>query len=212
MGNMTKITDRIRQSADAEVEKIRADAAAQIAALVADTKAKTDALTAENHALIAKEIAEADERTASAVESAKRSISLSAKSQALETVYAHVRKALAALDGDAREKFLCGVLRTALSDCHSREADAKATFGEDIAPDGYEIRLSAADTAAFGETLVKIGKSYFGDTITLGEPAAIEGGLILRAGDALCNCSLDMILADARAKTEADVCQTLFGR
>lgn len=207
MDGVTRITERISAAAAAEIEKIKADAAAEIEKIEADSAEKVKAIQADGDAAVARERAEAAQRAESAAAAAKRAVTLACRAEVLEDVYAKVRASLAAMDGKEREDFLAGVLRAALADCHAREAHAKDTFGENIAPKTYTLRLSAADTAAYGEALVQSAS----EPIVLGDAADIDGGLLLVCGDTFINCSLEMILRDAREKTEPQIRAALFG-
>lgn len=152
------------------------------------------------------ENAEADKRAASAAETAKRAVTLACRAEVLDGVYKAVRARLAGLSGDERVAFLSGVLHAALAECHAREAHAKATFGENIAPKAYVLRLAAADLP-LGVALIQ----DCGEPVTLGGEADIDGGLLLECGDTFINCSLDMILRDAREQTEPHIRTVLFG-
>lgn len=206
MNGVTKITERISAAAAAEIEKIKADTAAEIEKIETASAEKVKAIKADGEAAVARERAESAQRAESAAAAAKRSVTLACRAEVLETVYTKVRAALAAMEGKEREEFLAGVLRAALADCHAREAHAKDTFGEDIAPKTYTLRLCAADAAAFGERLVASAS----EPMVLGDAADIDGGLLLVCGDTFINCSLEMILRDAREKTEPQIRAALF--
>ena len=108
------------------------------------TDSRDDVLRAVSATETGLSAAEAEKRAESAAETAKRAVTLAARAEVLEGVYKTVRARLAALCGKEREDFLRGVLHAALAECHAREAHAKATFGEDIAPKMYVLRLCAA--------------------------------------------------------------------
>ena len=206
MDGVMNITKRIDDAAAAEIAKIRADADAEIAKIRADSDARVAAIRADSEAAVAQENAEADTRAASAAETAKRAVTLACRAEVLDGVYKTVRARLAGLSGDERVAFLSGVLHAALAECHAREAHAKATFGENIAPKAYVLRLAAADLP-LGEALIR----DCGEPVTLGGEADIDGGLLLECGDTFINCSLDMILRDAREQTEPHIRTVLFG-
>ena len=206
MDGVMNITKRIDDAAEAEIAKIRAAAEAEIAKIREASDARVAAIRADSEAAIARETAEAEARAASAAETAKRTVTLAARAEAIEGVYKAVRAHLASLAGAERQAFLAGVLRAALAECHARETHAKETFGEDIAPRAYVLRLSAADLP-LGEALI----AGCGEPVTLGGIADIDGGLLLESGDTFINCSLDMILRDTREKTEPHIRTVLFG-
>lgn len=206
MDGVTKITERISAAAAAEIEKIKADAAAEIEKIEADSAEKVKAIQADGDAAVARERAEAAQRAESAAAAAKRAVTLACRAEVLEDVYKTVRTRLASLEGEDRKTFLLGVLRAALRECHKREAHAEKTFGEDITPDTYVLRLAPADMP-LGNWLI----AACGDAVTLGDAADIDGGLLLVCGDTFINCSLEMILRDAREKTEPQIRAALFG-
>lgn len=206
MDGVMNITKRIDDAAEAEIAKIRAAAEAEVAKIREASDMRVAAIRADSEAAIARDTAEAEARAASAVETAKRTVTLAARAEAIEGVYKTVRARLASLSGAERSAFLAGVLRAALAECHAREAHAKETFGEDIAPRAYVLRLAKADMP-LGEELVRAA----GEAVTLGDAADIDGGLLLVSGDTCINCSLDMLLRDARAATEPRVRTLLFG-
>lgn len=206
MDGVMNITKRIDDAAAAEIAKIRADADAEIAKIRADSDARIAAIRADSEAAVARENAEADKRAASAAETAKRAVTLACRAEMLDGVYKSVRARLAGLSGDERFEFLSGVLHAALAECHAREAHAAETFGENIAPKAYVLRLAAADLP-LGEKLIR----GCGEPVTLGGEADIDGGLLLECGDTFINCSLDMILRDAREQTEPHIRTVLFG-
>ena len=206
MDGVMNITKRIDDAAAAEIAKIRADADAEILKIREASDARIAAIRADSEAALARDAAEAEKRAESAAETAKRAVTLAARAEVLGGVYKTVRARLAELCGKEREDFLHGVLHAALAECHAREAHAKATFGEDIAPKMYVLRLSAADMP-LGDRLTETA----GDKVTLGAVCDIDGGLLLESGDTCINCSLDMLLRDAREQTEPHIRTVLFG-
>ena len=206
MTGIEKILEKIRSEAAAEIEKIRASADAECSAVLVESQKEITALEAAGAERILREQSEIAARAESAAETARRSVMLEFRAKALERVYDEAARRLGALAGAERFSFLSGVLRAALADCHRREALAMETYGEDIRPGAYVLLLSEADRAAHGEALVRSA----GEPLTLGEAADISGGLILKCGEVTVNCSLEMILADAREQTEAHVYALLF--
>ncbi len=206
MTGVEKILERIKAETGAEIAQIRADAEEKSQAILTASAKEAAALEAKSAERIRRERGEIAARAASAAEAARRSVMLESRAKALECVYAETARRLGALEGQERLEFLLGVLRAALGDCHRREALAMETYGEDIRPAEYVLLLSAPDRAAFGEALVQKA----GEPLILGAAAGISGGLILRCGDMTVNCSLEMILADAREQTEAHVYALLF--
>jgi vacuolar-type H+-ATPase subunit E/Vma4 len=65
---------------------------------------------------------------------------------------------------------------------------------------GAEVRLSAADTKRFGSRL----------PVRVGEPAAIDGGAVIRSGKEEMNFSLVDSLASIREALAAELAQVLF--
>lgn len=206
MDGVMNITKRIEDAAAAEIEKLRASAAQEIETLRTASDARIAAIRAASADLTTREVAAAEARAESAAESAARAVTLACRAEALDGVYKTVRARLAALAGAERQAFLGGVLHAALRECRARETQVRETFGEEIAPTEYVLRLSEADLP-LGEALC----TEAGAPVVLGDAAKIDGGLLLESGDTIINCSLDMILRDAREKTEAATRARLFG-
>ena len=117
---------------------------------------------------------------------------------------------------DLLGKMLRGAMRRQLED----EAESLRLYGEDIAPEAYEVVLNSRDRDYYGERLMNAFKSGFGAKLPAAtvrklrlatDTAAIDGGLILRAGPVETNCSLSMLLAANRRETEVRVSRILFG-
>lgn len=206
MDGVMNITKRIEAAAAAEIEKLRAAAAREIETLQTASDARIAAIKAASADTIAREVAATEARAESTAESAARAVTLACRAEALDGVYKTVRARLASLAGEERLAFLSGVLHAALRECHAREAHVKEVFGEEIAPKEYVLRLCEEDLP-LGEALCAAA----GEPVILGAAAALDGGLLLESGDTVINCSLDMILRDAREKTEAATRARLFG-
>ena len=92
-------------------------------------------------------------------------------------------------------------------------------YGEDIAPDTYEVILNRNDRDAYGRQLLdglnrslvgKVKLSRLERVVLSHEIARIKGGLILRCGAVETNCSYEMLFAEVRRQTEARVSRMLF--
>ena len=117
-------------------------------------------------------------------------------------------------------ELLCKILRTAMKEQLSAEADSLRLYGENISPEAYEVIMTNRDRDFYGEKLMDSFRNGLGVRLSPAvlaklrlsrETAPIDGGLILRAGPVEINCSLAMLMAATRRETETRVSHILFG-
>lgn len=197
-------------AADAECDAIRAKYDAQV-------KAETDRLGEQAE----RECAALITRAKSSAAMAKRNVLLEARSSLLDETYAEAAREIRNLPADQYRRLLVGMLKGALTKQLESESDSLRLYGEDISPDHYEVILNARDQKEFGGALMeelanglcaRAGLTDVNKVRLSNETAEITGGLILRCGDVEINCSLAMMFAEVRRKTEARVSGILFGK
>ncbi len=222
MIGLEKVTGKILADAEADAravlaaaERDRADITARYTAEIeAETERLRDGSDRECQAIIL--------RAKSSAGMAKRDAILEARAAILDEAYATAEREIRDMSGDAYLDLLSKMLRTSLRDRLEAEADSMNLYGEDIAPDAYEVLLSDRDRSVYGARLLRTFKTGLGskfppdvlDKLTLapeGEGSEIDGGLVLRCGAVETNCTLSMLLAQNRRETEARVNQILFG-
>ena len=220
MTGLEKVTGKILADAEADAREALDKAEAECAAIrekyAAATEAELEALREQNdrdcQAILI--------RARSSAAMAKRDAVLAARASILDDAYAAAAKQVRSMNGEQYLDLLCKMLRTALKDQLDGEEESMRLYGEDISPDAYEVILNSRDRESYGEKLMAaFGKglgSRFPATALAklrlaGETAAIDGGLILRAGAVETNCALSMLMAENRRKTEGKVNRILFG-
>lgn len=158
-------------------------------------------------------------RARSSAAMAKRNAMLEARAALVREAYATAEKEIRNLTADAYLDLLVTMLKGALKRQLRSEQESMELYGEDVAPDVYEIRLNRRDREQFGQALLdtikrtQVGKISMNvlDKLTLSnQDARIDGGLVLKCGDVEANCSLSMLFAEVRRNTEVKVSETLF--
>lgn len=220
MTGLEKVTGKILADAEADaraiLEKANADCHALVAAKEAETEAAVDRLREQAD----RECQSLIIRAKSSAAMARRNVVLGARAAILDEAYATAEKNIRALPAEQYLDLLFKMLRGALKRQLEGEAESLKLYGEDVTPDAYEVILNAHDRAAYGEGLMasfaqsmgqKLGGAVMAKLVLSPETAAISGGLILRCGPVESNCSLEMLFAENRRATEAQVSRILFG-
>ena len=134
--------------------------------------------------------------------------------------YAAAEKQIKSMSGEQYLDLLQKMLRSALKRQIEGEEESLRLYGEDIAPETYEVVLNSRDRDNYGEKLMTAFREGYGAKLPATalvklrlapDTAPIDGGLILRCGPVETNCSLSMLMAANRRETEAKVSRILFG-
>ena len=220
MTGLEKVTGKIIADAEADarviLDKAQAECEAIKAKYAAETEAEIEKLTdecdRECQALII--------RARSSAAMAKRNAILAARAKLIDEAYAHAEKQIKSMSAEQYLDMLQKMLRSALKRQLEGEEESLRLYGEDIAPEAYEVLLNARDRDAYGEKLMTAFRGGFGARLPASalvklrlssDTAPIDGGLILRCGPVETNCSLAMLMAENRRETEARVSRILFG-
>ena len=220
MTGLEKVIGKIIADAEADarviLDKAQAECEALKAKYVAETEAEIEKLTdecdRECQALII--------RARSSAAMAKRNAILEARAKLIDEAYASAEKIIRNMNGEQYLELLHKMLRSAMKNQLEGEAESLRLYGEDIAPDAYEVVLNSRDRDTYGEKLVAAYRKGYGsrlapavlDKVRLAtDIAPIDGGIILRCGPVETNCSLAMLMAENRRETEARVSRILFG-
>jgi V/A-type H+-transporting ATPase subunit E len=220
MTGLEKVTGKILADAEADAKEILDKAEADCAAIreryEASAEAELEALREQSdrecQALII--------RARSSAAMAKRNAILEARAKLIDEAYAHAEKQIKSMSAEQYLDMLQKMLRSALKRQLEGEEESLRLYGEDIAPEAYEVLLNARDRDAYGEKLMTAFCGGFGARLPAAalaklrlssDTAPIDGGLILRCGPVETNCSLAMLLAENRRETEARVSRILFG-
>ena len=220
MTGLEKVTGKIIADAEADAREILSKADDECvairekygAALEAELERLTEAGDRECQALIV--------RARSSAAMAKRNAILEARAAILNEAYAAAEKQVRTMNNEQYLDLLQKMLRSALKRQIEGEEESMRLYGEDIAPDVYEIILNSRDLSSFGDKLISAFRMGLGARFPVAtlvklrlsaETAPIDGGLILRCGPVETNCSLSMLMAENRRETEAKVSRILFG-
>ncbi len=199
MKGIEKITNRIREEAEADAAVVLNEAKAKADEILAGYREQAKLLYEERHeAGLAEAAAAADRKNRNAGLSAKKAI-LSVKHVLVKDAY---KVALQDLLSLPKEDYINLLAKYAVS---------AASSGTE------ELMLSAKDKAAIGGKLVEIVNTRLaaeGKTakIRLSEKEAdIQGGLILAENDIAVNCSLEKLVYNLCESMDRSVAGILFG-
>ena len=197
MEGLEKIEAKLRQDAQAEVERLTAEAdakAAQIAAQ-AETQAKQ-----ESEAILSrgeKAAQERLERLSSAAGMEMRKLELAAKqevlAEAFDLAFQLALDDLCALPAEQYQQLLVALLKKA------------STTGRE------QVIFSPKDRQALGRQTVDTANAAMSAHLTLSEQTQpIRGGFILADGDVELNCAFETLVRLQREKLEKAAVQILF--
>ena len=219
---LEKITGKILSEAQADAERIVAEAQAKCDAIRAQYAARAEALTEQLREDARREGERITARAKSGVTMDKRNILLAARADMIDETYAAAYAELKSLPEEDYLALLVRLLTDALVTCREERKQNLALYGaEEVTaePEKYEVILTPRDRDAYGEKLLAgvrravVGKVETGvlDKLVLSSDTAhIDGGLILKYGDVETNCSFEVVFADVRERTEAEVSRMLF--
>ena len=193
MNGMEKITARMKEDAARSLSELNAQTEQELRRIREESaaRAEKERETAGGHAHLAAQ--ERYERLCSAAEMETRKLTLSAKQEVLAETY---DRALEILCSMPREEYLSLLVHL-----------LKAAGGKG----DEKIALSAKDRDEMGETLVERANKELNAHYTLaGEAADIRAGLVLISEECDVNCSVEMLLALSREKTERGAAKLLF--
>ena len=194
MKGIEKITARITQEAQAEIDRTLADAREQAAQITARYQAQADAEAASLAARNEKAAAEREERLVSVAQMEARKVSLAAKQEMMEQVY---RRALEKLRSMPQEQYTA-VLAALLVQASSTGAEEVVFSPED------QAKAGKAAVAKANEQLPK------GKLTVSQETRPIAGGFILKDNNVEVNCTFDTLVRLQRAETAGAVAKKLF--
>lgn len=195
MNGIEKITGRINEDAQREIDAIAAQAKSEADAITARYEAQAEKEAAE---ILARGKANADERVerlASVAELEAKKMTLAAKQEVLDRAF---DKALQDLTQLSEEKYVALLAALAVK--------AASTGNE-------KIILSPADRSRYGVKVAEMANSALGKQgkLTLSEETRdIKGGLLLSDGDVEVNCAFETLVRLTRNQIAGDVAKVLF--
>ena len=194
MKGIEKITARITQEAQAEIDRILGDARAQADQIAQRYRDQADAEAASLAARGEKAAAEREERLVSVAQMEARKVALAAKQEMVEQVY---RRALEKLRTMPQEQYT-DVLAALLVQASSTGAEEAIFSPED------RDKAGKAAVAKANEQLPKGGLTVSQETRN------ISGGFILKDNNVEVNCTFDTLVRLQKAETAGAVAKKLF--
>lgn len=227
MEGIEKITARIQQDAQAEVDRISAQAQAQAEEVRAQARAQAEKLSADILARGEKAAAERLERLKSAAQMERRKLELASKQEVLGEAF---DKALEKLCSLPEKEYIDLLTRLALeASSTGREqlvfsqkdrarvgkqvvVAANEAMVKNVAPELPESVTSSKVGAFLGKVVNSTAAMVTGTgMLTLSERTApIQGGFIMVDGDVEVNCAFETLVRLQREKLEKEVANVLF--
>ena len=195
MEGIEKITEKIRQDAQAEADRLRAETDAKVQAIRQEAQAQAEKERADILARGKRAADERLERLSSAAQMERRKLELAAKQEMLAKAYDRAMERLTSLPDGEYVGLLAGLA-----------AEASSTGRE-------EVILSQKDRARYGKQVVTQANEKLGDGhLTLSvQTRPIRGGLILSDGDVEVNCTFETLVRLLRGEMDRTVVEVLFG-
>ena len=193
MEGLEKIEAKLRQDAQAEVERLTAEADAKTAQIAAQAEAQakqeSDAILSRGE----KAARERLERLSSAAGMETRKLELAAKQEVLEQAFQLALDKLCALPEEQYLQLLVSLLKK-----------ASATGRE-------QVIFSPEDRQSLGRQAVDAANAALSAQLTLSEETRpIRGGFILADGNVELNCAFETLVRLQREKLEKAAVQILF--
>ncbi len=223
MTGLEKVTGKIIADAEADAREVLAAADERCAEITAAYQQETDAEIERMREASDRECQALIVRAKSSAVMARRNVLLDARADIVAEAYAIAERQIRAMSGESYLELLTKMLRTSLKQQLEAEEESLRLYGEDIAPEAYEVLLTEHDRDLYGDRLLASFCSGLGSkfppkalaklVIASDTPpvASLDGGLILRCGPVETNCSLASLLAQNRRQTEVRVSKILFG-
>lgn len=195
MNGIEKITARIQQDCQAEIDDLLAQARAQATKITADYQAQADAQAADILSQGKKAAAERESRLASVTQLECRKAVLCAKQEVVEEAFQRAREKLLALPQEDYVALLANLAAKA------------STSGRE------KLIFSQADRARVGKAVVLAANAKLGPAamLTLSEESRpMDGGFILSDGALEVNCTFDTLIRLQRDTLAGAVSKVLF--
>ena len=194
MNGIEKITQRIDQDAQAEIDRVLGDARSEAAQIAARYQAQAGTEAAELAARNEKAAAEREERLVSVAQMEARKVGLAAKQEMVEKTYVRALEKLCAMPDKKYVETVAALLVQA-------------------APDGLgTVIFAPAERKRIGAEAVALANKKLGNgKLTLSEETRpIRGGFILKNGNVEVNGTFETLVRLQRAETAGAVAKKLF--
>ena len=220
MTGLEKIISRILSDAQAEAREIMDEATEK--SLEVRAQNLTQVQQAQDR-LIAQAEKEGEAlviRAKSSAAMTRRNTELAAKSEMIERAFDRAMQEIYEMDRAQYAELLLALLCKTLNAQRESERDSMRLYGENIAPEYYELMLNARDSGDVAATVMsgvraaavsgKIPADMSIKVRLCPTPVDIDGGLVLRCSDIETNCSFAMMLAAVRPALEPRIQQILY--
>ena len=219
VNGLEKITDKILADARERAQEILSRAEAESAEITKAYEVRADEIRERLSADAERRGEDMVSRGRSAAAMKKRNLLLEQRSQLIDGVFTSAKDWVLSLSAEQYAELLAGLLASALYELISANARNQAMYGEESdEAESYEVLLNKKDRDAVGESVIALTKKKLQgkvdveaiEKLSLGKPVAIDGGVILCAGEVEFNCSLSMLFSQLKRELEAEVNEALF--
>lgn len=219
MVGLDKITQRIIADAESSADELISAAEQRCSEIDAEYEQKKQMLESRIEADAVFEGEEIKQRAKSSIAMHKRDSMLSMRARLTDEAFDGALRYLLELDGDKYRQLLSDLMAKVICDRVQSERDSIRLYGEDIAPERYEVMMNRKDAEAHGRAVIdgarravvgKLPPELLDKLVLSAVNADIEGGFIIKCGDVGLNCSLASIIAGIRPSLEAEVSSILF--
>ena len=196
MNGIEKITDRITQDTQAEIQALVSQAEEQAKQILADSQAEAERIRERILAHGQRELEDHRSRLKSMNQLDERKAALAAKQDVIEEAFQAAVVRLSQLPEDQMVPLLARMIAS----------NAQAGDGQVI--------LAPAQRAAYGQKVVDQANALIqGGRLTLGpEDPEIQGGCMLRQGAVDANCTFEMLVRQRRTQLGGQVAEILYPR
>ncbi len=220
MTGLEKIISRILSDAQAEAREIMDEATEKSLEVRAQNLTRVQQAQDRLIAEAEKEGEALVVRAKSSAAMTRRNTELAAKSEMIERAFQRAMQEIYEMDRAEYAELLLALLCKTLNAQRESERDSMRLYGENIAPEYYELMLNDRDSGDVAATVMsgvraaalsgKIPADMSIKVRLCPTPVDIDGGLVLRCGDIETNCSFAMMLAAVRPALEPRIQQILY--
>ena len=193
MNGIEKITRRIQEDTQLEIDRILDEARGEAAQIIERNRAQAEAEKTALRDRNEKAAAEREEWLVSVAQMEARQVSLAAKQEMVEKAYDLALEKLCAMPEEQYTEVVAGLIAQA-------------------APDGRgEVIFNAEDAKRIGEAAVTFANKKLNGKLTLSqETRPVRGGFILKNGNVEVNGTFETLVRLQRGQTAGAVAKTLF--
>lgn len=216
MTGLNKIIERILLDAKERARETLESAQRDCRRAAEDYATRAEEIREEYEIKLEEEAKALVENAAQDAAAERKKMLADSKKALIDEAFASAAKELRQDDFGKYRELLTALLTSALLDLVARQKQAGIEPDEDTY---YEVMLNKADRAAYGESVVNgarraayrhIGAARNEKVYLSDETPGITGGIHLRYGEELVDCSLETVLGELRAAAEPRIAALLF--